>query len=323
MILKVYISGFFFVLILFSGCINKYNKITEYDQDGRIKRSYFIDQDSVRQGLKTIYFPNGRIASLAEYTNGIFKDTSYYYYNDKNQTISMKKMFLRNGSIYYEDFHKNGVLKKKGFLDKNDQRFGIWKNYDKDGNHHFTKEYKIIDGIEHTNQMWITLPIGDTLTEGVSIQYHFDKNKLQLTDSIYAFFQTEVSAFNEEDKEKTTVSVVLPKDYTKANFAPDFSNRAKDPEEKEGIPFIEIQSLKEHPNPMAVLQKPIDTTDYKKTVAFYWKPKRAGKDTIRGYFKEEFSYYDPNDEENKNMDRILTILDKKIYFEFPVEVTKD
>ncbi|WP_438710453.1 hypothetical protein ACSTS3_16190 [Aquimarina muelleri] len=312
---------YLFILIVLIGCKEKLTKVVEYYDNGSIKETYYIDKDSIKHGESIEYFPNGRVGLTTKYTNGKIKDTIFYYRD--NNSIRMKEFFLTNDNVYYEDFYPNGSIRQKGIFNNKRQRIGLWKNYDKEGNHHFTKEYKIIDSKVHTNQMWVTLPTGDTLTEGVSIRYHFDKNKLQLTDSIYAFFQTEDSAFNEEDKEKTKVSVVLPKDYTQANFVPDFSNRAKDPDEKDGIPVIEVQSLKENPNPKIVLQKPIDTTDYKKTVAFYWKPKRTGKDTIRGYFKEEFSYYDPNDERNKNMDRIITTLNKKIYFEFPVEVTKD
>ncbi|GGX12398.1 toxin-antitoxin system YwqK family antitoxin [Aquimarina muelleri] len=314
---------YLFILIVLIGCKEKLTKVVTYHDNGKIKEVHHINKGSVKQGEVIFYYPSGRVSYSTVYTDGKLKDTIYYYHDNDKKELEIKKFFLNDHLIYYEDYHHKGVTKRTGTLNIDNQKVGVWKNYDKDGNHHFTKEYKIIDGIEYTNQMWVTLPTGDTLTEGVSIQYHFDKNKLQLTDSIYAFFQTEDSAFNEEDKEKTKVSVVLPKDYTQANFVPDFSNRAKDPDEKEGIHAIEIQSLKEHPNPKTVLQNPIDTTDYKKTVAFYWKPKRTGKDTIRGYFKEEFSYYDPNDEENKNMDRILTVLDKKIYFEFAVEVTKD
>ena len=316
---------YLFILIVLLGCKDKLTKVVTYYENGNIKETYYIDKDSVRHGENIEYFSSGRISLKTRYTNGKFKDTIYYYRDEKGSIIEIIKFFHDNGSIYYEDHHKNGNLRQLGYFTKDKQRIGLWKNYDKDGNHHFTKEYKIIDGKAHTNQMWVTLPTGDTLTEGASIRYHFDKNKLQLTDSIYAFFQTEDSAFDEEDKEKTTVSVVLPKDYTQANFVPDFSNRAKDPGEKEGIPAIEIQSLKEHPNPMAVLQNPIDTTDYKKTVAFYWKPKRTGKDTIRGYFKEKLTLVDESKpiQLDKDQDSIITSYTKQIYFEFPVEVTKD
>ena len=316
---------YLFITMLLIGCKEKLTKVVTYHDNGKIKEVHHINKDSVKQGEVIFYYPSGRVSYSTMYTDGKLKDTIYYYHDNDKKELEIKKFFLNDYLIYYEDYHREGITKRTGTLNIDNQKVGIWKNYDKDGNHHFTKEYKIIDGIEYTNQMWITLPTGDTLTEGVSIQYHFDKNKLQLTDSIYAFFQTEDSAFDEEDKEKTTVSVVLPKDYTQANFVPDFSNRAKDPGEKEGIPAIEIQSLKEHPNPMAVLQNPIDTTDYKKTVAFYWKPKRTGKDTIRGYFKEKLTLVDESKpiQLDKDQDSIITSYTKQIYFEFPVEVTKD
>ncbi|WP_438710454.1 toxin-antitoxin system YwqK family antitoxin [Aquimarina muelleri] len=316
---------YLFILIVLIGCKEKLTKVVKYYDNGSIERIYFLDSDSVKQGEVKIYFSNNRIKLKGKYRDGSFSDTIYHYRDEDKNIVETQNYYFNNGTYLYKDFYINGKIKQEGLSNKNDQRIGLWKNYDKDGNHHFTKEYKIIDGKEHVNQMWVTLPTGDTLTEGASIRYHFDKNKLQLTDSIYAFFQTDVSSFVLEDQEKTTVSVVLPKDYTQANFVPDFSNQPKDPDEKDGIPIIKIKSLKEHPNPMAVLQNPIDTTNYKKTVAFYWKPKRAGKDTIRGYFKEKLTLVDESKpiQLDKDQDSIITSYTKQIFFEFPVEVTKD
>ncbi|MFD2592192.1 hypothetical protein ACFSTE_15245, partial [Aquimarina hainanensis] len=58
------------------------------------------------------------------------------------------------------------------------------------------------------------------------------------------------------------------------------------------------------------------------TVAFYWKPKRMGRDTIRGYVVEMISFIDKNNPTNKEQDSIRTELSKDIYFDVPVEVIK-
>ena len=303
-------------LVILLGCKKESIKILNLYENGNIERSYFINQDSIKHGELFEYFPNGRTSFKTKYTNGKLRDTLYYFRNDTKNDIEIKKIYVKNQQLYYEDFYRNGLTKQKGLQSKNEQRIGIWKNYDKKGNLHFVKEYKIIKGIEHTNQMWVMLPSGDTLTTGVSIKYRFDKDQLRLSDSIFCFFQLDDSAFKHTDT--TTVAVVLPKDYTRANFNPDFSNYHEGDEHKKGIPITITPSLdrqKQTTNPLSL--------DAPNTVSFYWKPKRIGKDTIRGFFKETHTFLDPNLPENSTSDRILTQLDKKIYFEHPIEVVPE
>ncbi|MFD2592197.1 hypothetical protein ACFSTE_15270, partial [Aquimarina hainanensis] len=164
----------------------------------------------------------------------------------------------------------------------------------------------------------------DTLTESVSIHYHFDKKRVQLTDSIYCFFQIENSAFSKEEAKTATVSVTLPKDYTQENFTADFSNRPKSSfgtTEKNDTTVINIPSLdKQQMIPIKAAGTPKEALH--QTVAFYWKPKRMGRDTIRGYVREMISFIDKNDPENKEEDNVRTELSKIIYFDTPIEVIK-
>ncbi|MFD2592190.1 hypothetical protein ACFSTE_15235, partial [Aquimarina hainanensis] len=164
----------------------------------------------------------------------------------------------------------------------------------------------------------------DTLTESVSIHYHFDKKRVQLTDSIYCFFQIENSAFSKEEAKTAAVSVTLPKDYTQENFTADFSNRPKSPfgtTKTKDTTVINISSLdKQRIIPIEAAGTPKEALH--QTVAFYWKPKRMGRDTIRGYVVEMISFIDKNNPANKKQDSIRTELSKDIYFDVPVEVIK-
>lgn len=309
-------------LLLISSC-QKLKKVTIYYDDGKVKETYYVDTNNRKQGENIEYYSSGNIKFVTKYTNGKYKDTLYYYWDSKKK-YKIKKKFNLDGHIYYEDFYKDGSLDKKGYYLKNRQRIGIWKNYDKDGNHHFTKEYKIIDGKEYTNQMWVTLALGDTLTESVSIKYYFDKHKVKINDSVYCFFQVENSSFTKEDAANAKISVTLPKDYTQQNFAPDFANRPKGiigSTQKTGIEvttYPSIDQLQKIPKTVITVSKQM----YRKTVAFYWKPKRTGRDTIRGYFKEKITFTDKSLPENKDEDRIGTNLYKNIYFDHPIEVIK-
>ncbi len=308
------------MLTVIIGCKQEHLKITTRYENGNIEHEYFIDKDAIKQGEFVGYFPNGVLSFKTNYTDGKTKDTIYYFSNNQENKLKIKNLQLPNGQLYYEGFYPNGIISHKGVLNKQEKKVGIWKNYDKAGNLHFVKEYKIINGKEHTNQLWVMLPSGDTLTEGVSMKQRFDKSKLTLSDSIFCYFQTEVSAFKNTDS--TQVSVVIPEDYTQQNFTSDFSNLARDPEEKEGIPTRTISDLATQKQPHT-LSKNIPVADQKKTVMFYWKPKRTGKDTLRGFFNERHSFYDPDLEENQKENRILTQLNKKIYFEHPIEVVDD
>ncbi|QKX03482.1 hypothetical protein HN014_00630 [Aquimarina sp. TRL1] len=311
------------ILLVITGC-QQPRKITKYYEDGQLKETYYIDRKYRKQGANIEYYPSGNISFESYYTNGKFLDTLYFYFDNIEKQIEETQFYLMNNSIFYKKYHKSGKLHRVGVFDKNDQKTGVWKNYDKDGHHTFTKEYKIIDGKEYTNQMWVTLPGGDTLTESVSIHYHFDKKRVQLTDSIYCFFQIENSAFSKEEAKTATVSVTLPKDYTQENFTADFSNRPKSSfgtTEKNDTTVINIPSLdKQQMIPIKAAGTPKEALH--QTVAFYWRPKRMGRDTIRGYVREMISFIDKNDPENKEEDNIRTELSKIIYFDTPIEVIK-
>ncbi|MFC5044524.1 toxin-antitoxin system YwqK family antitoxin [Aquimarina hainanensis] len=311
------------ILLAITGC-QQPRKITKYYEDGQLKETYYLDRKYRKQGANIEYYPSGNISFESYYTNGKFLDTLYFYFDNIEKQIEETQFYLMNNSIFYKKYHKSGKLHRVGVFDKNDQKTGIWKNYDKDGHHTFTKEYKIIDGKEYTNQMWVTLPGGDTLTESVSIHYHFDKKRVQLTDSIYCFFQIENSAFSKEEAKTAAVSVTLPKDYTQENFTADFSNRPKSPfgtTKTKDTTVINISSLdKQRIIPIEAAGTPKEALH--QTVAFYWKPKRMGRDTIRGYVVEMISFIDKNNPANKKQDSIRTELSKDIYFDVPVEVIK-
>lgn len=305
-------------LILIIGCDKHYTKVTTYHDNGAIAETYYLDHDSVKQGETVDYFPSGRISSITKYTNGDLQDTIFYYIDDEKNELETQKFYINDSDFFFRGFYKGGVLKQEGTYNIDKKKINQWTYYTKEGNIDFSKEYKIIDGEAYTNQLWVMLPGGDTLNEGTSMKYHFSKDKLALKDSIRCFFQIDISAF--QNKKVVVTQVFLPKDYTKANFNPDFSNRPKpilgEIHQYTGVPFITLPSIEDSPKPIPDT-KDIAAADKNKTVLFYWKPKRIGKDTIRGYLEEKHLALDPNDISLTN-NRY-----RQIYFEFPIEVTKN
>ena len=311
------------IYLFFISC-QKLEKVTLYHDNGKIKEIYYVDNDNIAQGEYKKYYESGNLRFQSIYTNNDLLDSLYYYKDTKIQQLESVQLFINDGFKFYKDFQVNGVVRQYGVLEVDtDLRIGKWKNFDDKGNHHFTKEYKIIDGESFTNQMWVTLPSGDTTTEGVSINYHFDKERLKANDSIYCFFQIEVAAYSHKPEIPST-SVILPEDYTKANFNEDFSNRPIDyigAKKKEGIPVRRYSNLEQLKNiPKLAVDVPKDK--YNETVAFYWKPKRIGKDTIKGYFIEEIDFIDKTLPANKDKDSIRIKLFKEIFFEHPIEVVE-
>ncbi|WP_062053845.1 toxin-antitoxin system YwqK family antitoxin [Aquimarina longa] len=308
---------------LLISCKKKLTKVIEKYDDGTVKGYYFIDKDSIKQGERVIYYKSGRISSQTFYKNNFRNDSIYYYRdNEKNNLYAIRYSNV-DRSLYYKDFYENGKVRQKGLYSQENERIKIWKNYTKEGTLDFIKEYKIIRGESYTNQLWLMLPGGDTIREGTSMKYKVHPRKVKLGDSIRFFFQSDVPAFKFKEKQGDFL-VILPKDYTKENFDAEFYNQESTTQN--GIPTQRILSLK-YNTKYPVEKTKIDTADHKKTVVFYLKPKRLGKDTIRGYFNEvatvmseEHNLYEFRDKTIKDKDTVVVLDTRTIYFDIPIEV---
>ncbi|WP_062053850.1 toxin-antitoxin system YwqK family antitoxin [Aquimarina longa] len=304
-------------------CKKELTKVIEKYDDGTVKGYYFIDKDSLRQGERIIYHKNGKVFSKTSYLNDKRNDSIFFYYDNLSNSIEIIEFKNDDGSIYYKDFNENGKINKIGVLDGKDRKIKKWKYYTKEGTLDFIKEYKIIRGESYTNQLWLMLPGGDTIREGTSMKYKVHPRKVKLGDSIRFFFQSDVPAFKFKEKQGDFL-VILPKDYTKENFDAEFYNQESSTQN--GIPTQRILSLKYNTKYPAEKTK-IDTADHKKTVVFYLKPKRLGKDTIRGYFNEvatvmseEHNLYEFRDKTIKDKDTVVVLDTRTIYFDIPIEV---
>jgi hypothetical protein len=305
-------------LTLILGCKTELTKVVKKFDNGNIEEIYYIDKDSLQQGETTIYYKNGRVSIKTKYTNDDLKDTVYYYRDDEANQVRMIRYYYDDGVTYYKDFYENGNIKQKGIFDEQNKRIGIWKIYTKEGDLDFIKEYKIIKGESYTNQSWVFLPGGDTINEGTSMKYKAHPKRLKLGDSIRFFFQSSVASFQFEKKQPDFL-VVIPKDYSKHNFTPDFSNIPD--YNNRTLQTKRILSLK-YNNDYPEEKAKIDTENHRKTVVFYIKPKKTGKDTIRGYFNEVTTRTDKYHNLQEFIDSNDTIYfhERAIYFDIPIEV---
>ncbi len=85
-------------LILFCACSrNESSKVEVSDQQGRLREVYFLDRDSLRQGLSWSFYPG---------TLDTFERSSFL----NGQLHGQRKLFYENGITEIEENYENGTL---------------------------------------------------------------------------------------------------------------------------------------------------------------------------------------------------------------------
>ncbi|MFC4722429.1 hypothetical protein ACFO5O_08850 [Geojedonia litorea] len=89
-------------------------------------------------------------------------DESIEYYLNQPKVVFKKTIhYVDFDSVYY--FYDNGLLFKKGKQFEENQKFGIWKLYDKDSDLREIREWFTIYGESQINRVWHLNKKGDTL----------------------------------------------------------------------------------------------------------------------------------------------------------------
>ncbi len=129
------------------------NIVKEYHSNNVLKKEY-TKVNGKLHGIYKEYYESGNLKLLYKYEHGLYKDSSLLFYDDKEQSLKFKELFLTNGhdSLYY--YHSNGQLEAKGIVNKKDIRIGDWYFYRKDGSLLQKLEYFDIDGKDYINQRW-------------------------------------------------------------------------------------------------------------------------------------------------------------------------
>jgi len=293
-----------FIVIIFSRC-SRYLETKEYFEDGGISMLYYMNKDSVKHGSVTGFFPNGKLYFKGRYINNKKSDTVFYYRNSNLNTLELRNINISDSISKISFYSDKGWCSHEGLFNTIlGIQIGKWKFFDSDKKVIGMKEYFNINGKQFLNQAWTFENLKDT-TDGFYIKKKIEKKKIRFNDSIKCFFQIDRSYFESKNKDSLSMSVVIPRDYAIQNFNRNFSNTAK----------VQSKIILGEDNKIKNKHYKSNQTSLK-FVSFYWKPKRIGKDTIRGYVDENFEYY-PSKKEN-------TLIQKKkrFYFEHPIEVTR-
>ena len=243
------------------------------------------------------FYDSGNLKELHISASGKQNKIVYYYDNAKSN-IKMEK-FLKpdyDSLIYY---YENGNIFKKGTEDKDNQRFGIWNYYTKEGYLSNSREYFIVNNSWRTGS-WLNQSIyfnskGDTIFYGnnkfnIYDQKDFRKESEGEKSSIFVRFHKNVadtisiaesfSGIAEDGapfwKSKNSESfIVLAKENY--NFNKDFSNEAQ-------VKLDTFYCLEKDKNNRGILLE----ADQKHTVIFGRWFDTPGEKILRGYMVERY-----------------------------------
>jgi antitoxin component YwqK of YwqJK toxin-antitoxin module len=157
----------FFLPLLLVGCTEQITK--EYYANGQLSKEYSL-KDSLYEGKYEEYYDNGDKKVTHLYKNGVLKDSSVFYQNNK---ISRVDYYFPSDTIYRKIYYPAFIVKEEGKL-KGSIKVGKWKYNRKDGSLDKVFEYVNLQGKQYTNQGWHFDEKGDTIKEfGNFFSYKF------------------------------------------------------------------------------------------------------------------------------------------------------
>ena len=90
------------LIILLISCGNKYHHVEERNVSGYFLRSYYIDEDSLRQGEYISYYDENQIFERSNYKDDLLEGKRFIYFED--------------GQIEIEENYLAGVLHDSFFV---------------------------------------------------------------------------------------------------------------------------------------------------------------------------------------------------------------
>jgi hypothetical protein len=238
------------------------------------------------------------------------------YYSKKPKKVFKKTIhFVDFDSVYC--FYDNGVLFKKGTQYKDNQKFGIWKLYDRESYLREVREWFAIEGHSQINRAWFLNKKGDTISwrkeDNVFAQKEFENDTLDFRNTNYNTFK-----FITKDTIKISEfyfafancgSPSLRNYNSKVKIVVDNTNSLN-----KYFSNTESVSLDTFYNAKIdkVHKTEFDGYDLEKVVAFSGRFEKPGQKIIRGYLIEYSEEY-PIEENKKGIVQIKTYFEKKIY----------
>ena len=101
------------ISLIFASCGEKYQLVEERNVSGYYLKSYYLDEDSLRQGKYTSYYDKDQIFEQSNYRNDLLDGKRFIYF--ENGQIEIEENYI--GGILHDSFfvyHSNGNLELKG-----------------------------------------------------------------------------------------------------------------------------------------------------------------------------------------------------------------
>ena len=329
----IYIIIFICISISVSNCSFELKKVEKFYPNGTIKETYYVDKNGIKQGDYISYFENGNYNVKTTMTDNKVLDTIYMYSNTPSNHLKLKRFINENSSSYHIGFRKNGTIHYRGLKDKKDRKIGNWIHFNSEGDTAAISQHRIINGKTYPNQIFIKDTSMYNSKHSVSFSIQPDTTRVQLGDSIRLVAKSMESRYDSIGRH-SDFYVIIP-EYGKS-FVPDFSNVQPEAIVHKlqriilSVKFYYDDADKSLASLMNVSLKglSIPKDEYYKTVVFYYKPHKMGKDTIRGAFNETIAktpgahnlrgFVSKEIESNVIIERSL----KTIYFDIPIEVVE-
>lgn len=271
---------------------NRTDNIIEYYSNNKIKLKYSL-HNNIKDGKYEEFYINGNPKMLCLYENGVIKDSSVYFYENKNGLIKSIK-YWKKGNIYFQkDFFENGKIMRSGKLLKDNFRIGIWNLYSCYNYKSEVIEYLNINNKSYRNQTWKLNNKGDTIFGGNF--YEFRKKK----DSV-GYNEPNRFHFSLTQRVLTNSTLYLCIAKKGNTLKSDFSNQYKIP-----LDTIKNMSIEFKNNPVLKVRK--------YDVLFDISPRKIGRDTLRGFLLEKEVV-----KNNHNVDFVT----RQVYFSIPYYVKK-
>jgi len=266
----------------------------------------------MKKNLLIIFILTFTIIACKENPSEKKRNENIEYYSNNQKEVYKKIIHQADfDSVYY--FYDNGVLFKKGKQYDKNQKFGIWKLYDRNSDLREIREWFVIQGKSQINRAWFLNKKGDT------ISWRKDNNifaQKEFSNDTLGFRNTNYNTFNFITKDTLNLN-----DFY-FGFANCGSPALRDYNSKVKIVIDNTNSLnKDFSNIKSVkldtfYYAKIDTIhktefngyDLEKVVAFSGRFKNKGQKTIRGFMIE---YTDEYPFENNQTAKAET----KTYFE--------
>jgi len=264
------------------------NSKKTYYPNGKLKEEYNL-KNNKKEGKYFLYYETGKIKEQHLLKLGINVDSSLFYRDNAEGSISKKIKYLTKDTILVQNFFENGILKSEGKKVFN-KKINYWKYYHSTGELSDYLEYLNINKKEYLNNRISYNKKRDTI---------FGKSNFYILKTVKDTFKTNqlirfnlfvAAPFFSNDSE---VLAFIPKNLL-SDFDSNFSN----------FENIEVDTIVNFKNDGIFHKNLSDNAPLNRIIGFDLSFSKAGIKHVRGYIEEN----------NNNSSRLL-FFDKTIVIE--------